>query len=267
LRDLLSRSLKETFSALRTKGEKALVLFITAGDPSMDDLPRIMDALQQGGADVIELGIPFSDPIADGPVIQASTQRALEGGATPLSALKALSACDLQVPVVLMGYYNPIHRRGFDAFAMLASDAGAAGTIVTDLTPEEADEWIAASKAHNLNNIFLAAPTSTDARLDEVCRRSTGFVYAVSRTGVTGTAQSVPAEVADLVAKLKERTLEPVCVGFGITKPEHVATVCKVADGAVIGTWLVDVLHRTWNGGNGRAELVRQVKELKAATR
>lgn len=259
--------LSSKFAELASRNEKALVLFVTAGDPPLSELPAVLQLLQDAGADVIELGIPFSDPIADGPVIQASSQRALDRGTTPLAVLQALSHAKITVPVVLMTYYNPVLRVGLDRFASQAREAGASGVIVTDLTAEEADPWIAAASHAGLDRIFLAAPTSTDERLNEVCRRSTGFVYCVSRTGVTGAAESVPAEVSGLVSRLKARTSIPVCVGFGITKPEHVRNICSVADGAVVGTWLVQLLHEKWQGGEGAEEIAQQVREMKQATR
>lgn len=256
----------DRFAQLRAKGERALVLFVTAGDPSLDELPAILDALAEGGADIVEVGIPFSDPIADGPTIQASSQRALDRGVTPAAALDALAGFD-KTPVVLMGYYNPILRAGLDESADAAQAAGVCATIVSDLTPEEAGDWISASLAHGLDNIFMAAPTSTDERLDIVCRNAGGFVYAVSRTGVTGAGNEVPAEVANLVRRLKARTDLPVCVGFGISTPEHVRMVCEVADGAVIGSWLVDKLANEWNDGAGRGELIAKIMALKEATK
>lgn len=259
-------SIAERFAVLKSRNERALVLFVTAGDPALDDLPAILETLQEAGADILEVGIPFSDPIADGPTIQASSQRALDRGVTPRAALEAISRAKPEVPVVLMGYYNPILRMGLPEFASAARQAGASGTIVSDLTPEESDAWIAASRADGLDNVFLAAPTSTDARLDAVCSRSTGFVYAVSRTGVTGAEASVPEEVRDLVQRIKARTPLPVCVGFGISSPDHVRMVCEVADGAVIGSWLVDFLAREWQKGKGREKVRSEVARLKAAT-
>jgi tryptophan synthase alpha chain len=259
-------SLTDRFALLRSRGEKALVLFVTAGDPPIDQLPAILAALEEGGADVIEVGIPFSDPIADGPTIQASSQRALDRGVTPLTVLTALKNSRVSVPLLTMGYYNTAHRVGLDRFASDLRSAGVSGTIMSDLTPEESDEWVRASRANGLENVFLAAPTSTDARVEEVCRRASGFVYAVSRTGVTGAGQTVPPDVANLVRRIKARTDLPVCVGFGISTPEHVRMVCEVADGAVIGSWLVDLLTREWNGGSGRDMIVERIRALKAAT-
>jgi len=255
------------FADLKTRGERALVLFVTAGDPRLGDLPGILEALEEGGADLIEIGIPFSDPIADGPTIQASTQRALDQGVTPSQICESLAAHTPKVPLVAMGYYNTVLRLGLTQAAAALGRAHVGGTILSDLTPEEADEWREASRAADLDTIFLASPTSTDARLNEVCRSSTGFVYAVSRTGVTSAQVSVSREAGDLVSRIKGRTDLPVCVGFGVSKPEHVRMVCEVADGAVVGSWLVDLLHREWRDGVGKSKVVELIRALKEATR
>lgn len=260
-------ALAERFEKLKEKGEKALVLFVTAGDPSLDDLPAILRALQEGGADAVEIGIPFSDPIADGPTIQASSQRALDRGVTPTKVLDVLKKAQVDIPLVLMGYLNPILRRGYAEFSTAAVEAGASGVIVSDLTPEESDDWVAASRKARLDTIFLAAPTSTDKRLEEVAKRTTGFVYAVARTGVTGASEELPTEVPELVGRIRQHTPAPVCVGFGISKPAHVRTLCEVADGVVIGSWLVNLLESNWRDGKGRDCLVEKVREMKAATR
>jgi tryptophan synthase alpha chain len=166
-----------------------------------------------------------------------------------------------------MGYYNPVLRMGLDRFAAEAAAAGASGTIISDLVPDEAEAWAEASAAAGLDTVFLVAPTSTDGRIDEVAARTTGFVYAVSRTGVTGAENQVPPDVQGLVRRIRAKTDKPVCVGFGISTPEHVRMVCEVADGAVVGSALVSLLHREWNGGAGREKVVAFVRALKAATR
>jgi len=259
--------ISQTFERLRGAGEKALIAYVTAGDPSLDELPSILDALEEAGVDLIEVGIPFSDPIADGPTIQASTQRALERGVTPGAVFEALAKRKGNVPVLVMGYYNPVLRRGLVEFAEMMAAARVSGSIISDLTPEEANPWVQASQNAGLDTVFLAAPTSTDERLDVVCAKSTGFVYAVSRTGVTGAGSEVPPDVVNLVAKIKARTERPVCVGFGISRPEHVRMVCSVADGAVVGSFIVDLLAKSWDGGAGREKLISAVRELKDATR
>jgi tryptophan synthase alpha chain len=256
----------EVFEGLKAKGEKALVTFVTAGDPSLAELPGILDALAEAGADLIEVGVPFSDPIADGTTIQASSQRALDRGIAFSDVLEAVRGFDA-TPVLLMGYYNTLLRRGLPRAASEIAGAGVCGTIVSDLIPEEAGEWTVASEAAGLDHVFLAAPTSTDERLRRVCDASTGFVYAVSRTGVTGAGSEVPPEVGSLVSRVKAMTSLPVCVGFGISRPEHVRMVCSVADGAVVGSWLVDWLSKYWDEGAAREDLVAQVRALKEATR
>ncbi len=259
--------LSATFDKLRARNERALVLFVTAGDPSLEDLPAILDTLEEAGADILEVGLPFSDPIADGPTIQAASQRALDRGVGTSSVLEAISRRKGVAPVVLMGYYNTVLRRGLDTFAKDAKAAGVSGTIMSDLTPEESDEWVRASRAHGLDTIFLAAPTSTDARLAEVGKRATGFVYAVSRLGVTGAQAQVAQDVPALVARVKAHASVPVCVGFGISTPEHVRSIAQYADGVVVGSWLVDELARSWEAGSGRESLIAKVQALKESTR
>lgn len=243
-----------------------MVVFVTAGDQPLSELPALIDALVEGGADVVEVGIPFSDPFGEGPTIQASSQRALDAGATPAAILDAVAKVTADVPMVPMGYYNPLLRFGLEEFAARAAAAGCSGTIISDLVPDEAENWAAASAAHGLSTIFLAAPTSTAQRIDEVAALSTGFVYAVSRTGVTGAENAVPPDVRTLVERIRAKTDRPICVGFGISTPEHVRMVCEVADGAVVGSALVSLLHREWSGGAGRAKVVDFVRQLKAAT-
>lgn len=259
--------ISQTFDRLRERGEKALVAYVTAGDPSLEELPAILTALEEGGVDLIEIGLPFSDPIADGPTIQASTQRALDRGVTPGNVFETLANWKGGVPLLVMGYYNPLLRKGLPEFALAMRGADVSGSIISDLTPEESDPWIEASRVASLDTVFLAAPTSTDERLDIVCSKSSGFVYAVSRTGVTGAGSEVPPEVTELVRRIKSRTELPVCVGFGISRPEHVKMVCQVADGAVVGSFIVDLLAREWNGGAGRETLIAAIRNLKNATR
>lgn len=260
-------SLTETFARLRANGEKALVLFVTAGDPSLEQLPNILGALQEGGADVIEIGIPFSDPIADGPTIQASSHRALERGTTLSAVFEALSQCYLNVPVVLMGYANTFLRPGWHEFARQTKQAGVSGVIVSDLIPEEARDWITAANEHGLETVFLVAPTSTPDRVSQACDATTGFVYAVSRTGVTGSGTGEKASPNDMLDVVRNLTDKPVCLGFGISTPDHVNAACQIADGAVVGSWLVEKLHTDWNSGEGRERLVQAVRALKEATR
>lgn len=259
--------LTDRLAALKAKGEKALVCYIVTGDPSVADTVKIVKALDAAGVDAVEVGIPFSDPVADGPSIQAASQRALDRGVLVRDAFKAVAEVrkTSQIPIVLMTYYNPVLHYGTERFAKDAAAAGADATIVTDLTPEEADEWCTISAAAGLNTIFLAAPTSTAARISRVCDMSTGFVYYVSRTGVTGARADLPEGLGDQVRAVKTVSRTPVFVGFGISKPEQVATVCEFADGCVVGSALVNLVGR--EGGATIEEVEAFASALKAGTR
>jgi tryptophan synthase alpha chain len=242
-----------------------LVAFVTAGDPSLDDLPSIVSAIVEGGADVVEIGLPFSDPIADGPVIQASSQRALDRGVTTPDIIEAISRIDVPAPLVVMGYTNTAMQFGFDEFAAEARRAGVSGVILSDLIPEESEDWIAAAKAAHLDLVFLAAPTSTDERLRRIAAAASGFIYCVSRTGVTGSEIGDYARTREFVARMRNFTELPLCVGFGISTPEQVRSVLEIADGAVVGSYLVDLIAREWQRRSGREMLVSCVRQLKAA--
>lgn len=261
--------LSERLTSLRERGEKALICYVVAGDPSLNRTIDVVQALDEAGVDAVELGIPFSDPLADGPSIQAGSQRALAAGSSVARSLEVVRKIrqKSEIPIVAMTYFNPTMRYGVERFAADAAEVGIDGVIQTDLTPEEADEWVAAARKNRLDTVFLVAPTSTDERIEVVAKLSTGFVYAVSRTGVTGARSDIPAEVPDLVARVKSRTTAPVCVGFGVSKAEHVKRIGEFADGVVVGSALVDVIGRA---GDGPA-LARDVREfasaLKAATR
>lgn len=263
----MGETLQQRFSDLKARGEKALVLFLTAGDQPLEELPSLLETLVEGGADVIEVGIPFSDPFGEGPTIQSSSQRALERGVSVASILEAIGKCKVSAPIVTMGYYNPVLRYGLQGFVEASRAAGASGTIISDLVPDESDSWCEANSRAGTETIFLVAPTSTDARIQEVAKRTTGFVYVVSRTGVTGAENQVPPDVRGLVSRVRSLTDKPICVGFGISTPEHVKMVCEVADGAVVGSALVKLLSTEWNGGIGRAKVLEAVRSLKTATR
>ncbi len=219
--------------------------FVTAGDPSYDVTGRCLVAMVENGADLIELGIPFSDPLADGPTIQRASQRALAGGVTVQGILGFLREVrrDLTVPVVLMGYYNPIHRYGVSRFVENARAAGADGLIVPDLPPEEAGALIAAARSAELDTIFLLAPTSTPARIRRVSEVSRGFIYYVSLAGVTGARGELPGGVETAVQGVREITKQPVCVGFGISSPEQVRAISRFADGVIVGSALVGLME------------------------
>ena len=234
-----------TFARLRAEGRKAFVAYIMAGDPDVETSLAVMRGLPGAGVDVIELGLPFTDPMADGPVIQRAGQRALDGGMTvdrTLAMVRAFRAGDQKTPIVLMGYYNPIYARGVDRFLAEAKAAGIDGLIVVDLPPEEDDELCLPAQAAGLNFIRLATPTTDDARLPMVLRNTSGFVYYVSITGITGAAQAQAADVAPEVARIKAATPLPVIVGFGVSTPETARAVAAVADGCVVGSAIVRLI-------------------------
>lgn len=258
--------LNERFACLAAAGRKGLVTFITAGDPSLEATPGYMHALVRGGADIIELGVPFSDPMADGPVIQRSSERALAAGATPddvLACVQRFRAEDAVTPVVLMGYLNPFEHRGAAAFAGRAAAAGVDGVLVVDLPPEEAQSFHADLTAAGLAQIFLVAPTSSTRRIEKICALATGFVYFVSIKGVTG---GKALDVARIEARIREtRALShlPVGVGFGIRTPAAAAAAAGLADAVIVGSALVELIEQGGADCAGRIE--RQVAELRTA--
>jgi tryptophan synthase alpha chain len=257
------------FERLRRDGEGALIVFTVAGHPDPETGAEVLEAIADGGADIIELGVPFSDPLADGPAIQAASQRALAEGMTPAKVLEMAAAFrrERESPLVLMTCYNPICQYGVERFARGSAAAGVDGVIVTDLPPEESEEWVGVARAHGLDTVFLLAPNSPIARVKKVVDIATGFVYCVSRMGVTGARAELPSDLTHLVSRIRRETAKPVAVGFGISGPEHVAEVCRMAHGAVVGSALVSLIDRH-QGAAGLTEAVSAlVSELKAATR
>jgi tryptophan synthase alpha chain len=251
----------DTFARLRAEGRKAFVAYVMAGDPDYDTSLEIVRGLPGAGVDVIELGLPFTDPMADGPTIQLAGQRALEAGQTlekTLALAKALRAQDDATPIVLMGYYNPIYSRGVARFLDEAKEAGIDGLIVVDLPPEEDAELCLPAQAAGLDFIRLATPTTDDARLPKVLQNTSGFVYYVSITGITGAAAAEAGEVGPEVARIKARTELPVIVGFGIRTPEAAREIAGVADGAVVGSAIVKQIEE----GRPVAEILAYVKSL-----
>ena len=239
--------IKTTFEALAAQGRKGLIPFMTAGDPDPARTVEFMHALAAGGADVIELGVPFSDPMADGPVIQQSSERALEKGVTLRSVLadvKRFRETDNKTPVVLMGYANPIERMGAEAFAQAAQEAGVDGVLVVDYPPEESVDFAAKMKAADIDPIFLLAPTSTDERIAEVGRAASGYVYYVSLKGVTGAANLDVTSIASKIPEIKKHVSLPVGVGFGIRDAQTAAAVAQVSDAVVIGSRIVQLLEQ-----------------------
>jgi len=238
----VSRRIEARFAALRAEGRAGLVAFLMAGDPDGATSARLIAGLPAAGADLIEIGMPFSDPMADGPAIQAAGQRALKSGMTlqgTLDIVRRFRTADATTPVVLMGYYNPVYRRGGERFVAEAAAAGVDGLIIVDLPPEEADELLPFAETAGLAVIRLTAPTTDEARLPAVLARSSGFVYHVAIAGITGTKSAATASIAEALARLRRHTRLPVAVGFGIKTPEQAAEVARLADAAVVGSALV----------------------------
>ncbi len=253
------------FARLKREGRKGLIAYITAGDPSPDRTPALVEALERGGADLIELGVPFSDPIADGPVIQHAGHRALEAGTTVRKVLEIAAEIRTrsEIPLLLFTYLNPVMRYGLEKLSRDAKAAGIDGCLLTDASVEEAGSYVHVMRAAGLDTVFLAAPTSTPRRLRLVAEYSTGFVYLVSRTGVTGERDSVSNSVAPLVKAMREVTNLPLAVGFGVSTPEHVAQIGKQAEAVVVGSAIMRLIER--NAGNASLEIQIEsfIRELK----
>ena len=257
------------FAELRAAGELGIVAYITAGDPTLDATLEFVLALADAGADVIELGVPFSDPLADGPTIQRASERALKAGATLAGVLELVRRIrkSSQVPLVLFSYYNPILQMGLEKFAKAAAEAGADGVLATDLTPEESEEYRQILQAHGLDTVFLAAPTSNDERLKIISAASSGFLYLISRTGVTGAKDSLSEELPGLLRRVRQFTDLPVAVGFGISLPGHVSVLGGLADAAVVGSALVAEIEKAKSVEAASAALRDKVRGLKEAGR
>ncbi|HYP15146.1 MAG TPA: tryptophan synthase subunit alpha [Bryobacteraceae bacterium] len=255
------------FTRLAGEGRPALIAYLTAGDPSPDQTPMLVAALERGGADLIELGVPFSDPIADGPVIQRAADRALKQGTSMTSVLEIARRIRTgsEIPLLLFTYMNPAMRYGFERLARDAREAGIDGCLLTDLSVEEAGDFIQSMKASGLDTVFLAAPTSTDRRLELVAKYSSGFIYLVSRTGVTGEQSSVAESGHTLVERMRRVTPLPLALGFGISRPEHAAQVGQIADGVVVGSAIVRLIERYGDDSALAKNLEAFTRELSGA--
>ena len=250
-----------TFERLRSEGRKAFIAYVMAGDPDYDTSLEVVKGLPGAGVDLIELGLPFTDPMADGPAIQLAAGRALDAGMTlnrTLDLAREFRKDDQTTPIVLMGYYNPIYSMGVDAFLAAATEAGIDGLIVVDLPPEEDDELCLPANAAGLNFIRLATPTTDDRRLPKVLQNTSGFVYYVSITGITGAAAASAEAVAPEVARIKAATDLPVCVGFGIRTPQTARDIACVSDGAVVGSAIVTEL----GAGKSASDVLDFVRSL-----
>jgi tryptophan synthase alpha chain len=254
--------IEKRFTQLKAEGRKAFIPYITAGDPSLDLTEQLVIGLDRAGADVIELGIPFSDPIADGPVIQRATERGLRAGVTLNKVLDLARKIrqKSEIPLVLFSYYNPLLNHGLEKLAKDAAAAGVDGVLASDLTVEESREFVRAMAAAGLNTIFLVAPTSSPQRMKKIAEASTGFLYAVSRTGVTGEQQQLAGDLKDFLRALRRCTQSPIAVGFGISRPEHVKAVWGEADGAVVGSSIVKEVEQH----SGRPDMVEKVAAFAA---
>ena len=265
----MTTRIDQRFAELKREGRAALVTFTMAGDPDTKTSLEILKALPKAGADVIELGMPFTDPMADGPAIQAGGLRALNAGQTmvkTLAMIRAFRKDDNATPIVLMGYYNPIYIYGVDKFLVDAKSAGVDGLIIVDLPPEEDDELCLPAMKAGLNFIRLATPTTDDKRLPAVLANTSGFVYYVSITGITGAAAADSSAVSEAVARIKRHTKLPVCVGFGIRTPEAARAIAENANGAVVGTALVDALRGSLDSeGRATPKTVGAVADLASA--
>jgi len=251
--------LAETFARLRAQGRRGLVTYITAGDPDLPRTEGILKALDRAGADVLEIGVPFSDPLADGPVIQRATERALASGTTLAGVLDMLARLRSQIraPIVIFSYANPIFRFGAEAFAERARAAGVDGVLVLDLPIEEAGEFRALLASKGIDTILLLSPTTSDSRLRDAARLGSGFLYAISRLGVTGARDVVADGAEEMVRRIRAVSDLPVALGFGISKPEHVREVGRWADAAVVGSALVSVIAEA----GAREDLDTRVEE------
>jgi tryptophan synthase alpha chain len=275
-----STRISRRFAKLRDSGEMGIVAYITAGDPSFTPTLKFVIALAEAGADVIELGVPFSDPLADGPTIQRASERALKNGATLAHVIdlvgqirKAKSPAN-EVPIVLFSYYNPVFQMGLEKFAAAASAAGADGVLITDLTPEESEDYRRIMTAYHLDTVFLGAPTSTDERLEKIAACSSGFLYLISRTGVTGAKDVLPDDLPALLRRARNVTQLPIAVGFGISLPGHVSVLGGLADAAVVGSALVSEIEKATAKNSGEAgidlaaaALADRIHSLKSAAR
>ena len=261
--------IKGCFTQLKEQNKKALIAYIAAGDPNPDITIDLMHAMVESGADIIELGVPFSDPMADGPVIQKASERALIYGTSltdVLAMVKVFREKDTTTPVVLMGYLNPIEIMGYEPFSRLASDSGVDGVLTVDIPPEEAEKYIPALKEHELDPIFLLSPTTTKERMQTICNNASGFVYYVSVKGVTGTSALDTDEVSRRMAVINEVTDLPIGVGFGIKNAETAAAIAKVSDAVVVGSALVNLVEQN-AGDNDKIikEISRTLSSMRAA--
>jgi tryptophan synthase alpha chain len=261
--------ISQTFERLRKAHERALIPYVTAGDPDLETTKTLVREMVRNGGDLIEIGVPFSDPLADGPIVQRASQRALQGGTTLRKILQMVSELrrDIDIPLILMTYYNPVFRYGEEAFVADALDAGVDGVIIPDLPPEEAQTLMNLTAGTPLNLIFLAAPTSTAARLALISEASRGFIYYVSRLGTTGVRDQLADDLRMMLEKVRASTAQPIAVGFGVSTPEHVRLVAELADGVVVASAILKLIEDLGERQDRLEHIGDFVAALKAATR
>ena len=264
---IVQTRINQRFEELSRSGDLGLVAYVTAGDPSLEATRQIVLAAAGAGADVVELGVPFSDPLADGPVIQRASERALKAGTTLSGVLDLVRDIrgHSQVPLVLFTYFNPVLQMGLDTFAGRAQSAGADGALVTDLPPEDSGDYRSALHSRGLDTIFLAAPTTGDERMRRIAEASSGFLYVISRTGVTGERESLADELPALLRRARQATSLPIAVGFGISLPGHVSLLGGLADAAVVGSALVAEVERAGSAEEAAANVAARIRVLKQA--
>jgi tryptophan synthase alpha chain len=259
--------LSDTFTRLRAEKKPGLVTYTTAGDPDLPRSAEILKALDRAGADVLEVGVPFSDPLADGPVIQRATERAIAAGGSLRASLAMIAKVrpHIQAPIVIFSYANPMLRLGLDAFARQAAEAGVDGVLALDLPIEEAGGFRETLSGSGIDTIFLLSPTTTDARIKTAAALGRGFLYGISRLGVTGARSDVASGAKDMVGRIRAHTSMPIALGFGISRPEHVAEVCAYADAAVVGSALVSTIAEASAGPDLIGQVENYVQWLKGA--
>jgi tryptophan synthase alpha chain len=265
--------LQSTFQQLKARNERALVPFVTCGDPDLATTQELIGAYIEAGADIVEIGIPFTDPLADGPTIQRASERALAAGTTMDHALNLIAKVREKysdTPLVPMTYVNPVYQIGYDKFAARCAEVGADGVIISDLPPEAGSNWIAAAAKHDVGTVFLIAPTSDEQRVQSVAASTTGFIYAVARMGVTGAKSDVPPEIGELIRRVRAHTATPICAGFGFSSPQQIRSTCASSDvdGIVVASALIDKIESTPGSTTERvAAAAALVRKLKDATR
>ena len=258
--------IEETFARLRAERRTGLVTYVTAGDPDLAVTADVLKTLDRAGADVLEVGVPFSDPLADGPVIQRATERALAAGTTLAGVLDTVASvrADIAAPIVAFSYANPILRMGLEAFACRAREAGVDGVLTLDVPPEESDEWRHRFVEAGIDTIFLLSPTTADDRIRRAAALASGFLYGISRLGVTGARDEVADSAAELAARVRRATDMPLALGFGVSRPEHVRAIGRIADAAVVGSALVNVIAEHGRSPRLLDEVERYIQWLRS---